>query len=90
MTVEEAQAAGIDAVEFSKDFATSGKGQTIEGSRGHMTVVVDRERKVLVGRVRGVPERRRADPPGRRWRSRRRCRSACWPTPSTRSPPPRG
>jgi dihydrolipoamide dehydrogenase len=55
MTVAEAQAAGIDAVEFSRDFATSGKGQTIEGSRGHMTVVVDRERKVLVGAFAACP-----------------------------------
>jgi pyruvate/2-oxoglutarate dehydrogenase complex dihydrolipoamide dehydrogenase (E3) component len=53
--VEEAQAAGIDAVEFSKDFAKSGKGQTIEGSRGHLTVVVDRERKTLVGAFAACP-----------------------------------
>ena len=38
-----------------RDFATSGKGQTIEGSRGHMTVVVDRERKVLVGAFAACP-----------------------------------
>ena len=49
MLVEEAQAAGIDAFEVSQDFASSGKGQTIEGSRGHLTAVVDRERAVLVG-----------------------------------------
>ena len=55
MTVEEAQAAGIDALEVSKDFAKSGKGQTIEGSRGHLTVVVDRERKTLVGAFAACP-----------------------------------
>jgi dihydrolipoamide dehydrogenase len=55
MRVEEAQAMGIDAVEYSKDFAKSGKGQTIEGSRGHMTVVVDRERKVLAGAFAACP-----------------------------------
>jgi pyruvate/2-oxoglutarate dehydrogenase complex dihydrolipoamide dehydrogenase (E3) component len=49
MLVEEAQAAGIDAFEVSQDFASSGRGQTIEGSRGHLTAVVDRERGVLVG-----------------------------------------
>ena len=55
MRVEEAQAAGIDALEVSKDFAKSGKGQTIEGSRGHLTVVVDRERKTLVGAFAACP-----------------------------------
>jgi pyruvate/2-oxoglutarate dehydrogenase complex dihydrolipoamide dehydrogenase (E3) component len=49
MLVEEAQRAGIDAFEVSQDFASSGKGQTIEGSRGHLTAVIDRERGVLVG-----------------------------------------
>ena len=49
MLVEEAQRAGIDAFEVSQDFASSGKGQTIEGSRGHLTAVVDRDRGVLVG-----------------------------------------
>jgi pyruvate/2-oxoglutarate dehydrogenase complex dihydrolipoamide dehydrogenase (E3) component len=49
MLVEEAQRAGIDAFEVSQDFASTGKGQTIEGSRGHLTAVVDREREMLVG-----------------------------------------
>ena len=49
MLVEEAKDAGIDALEVSQDFAGSGRGQTIEGSRGHLTAVVDRERKILVG-----------------------------------------
>jgi pyruvate/2-oxoglutarate dehydrogenase complex dihydrolipoamide dehydrogenase (E3) component len=49
MSLQEAQDAGIDAFEVSQDFAGSGKGQTIEGSRGHLTAVVDRERAVLVG-----------------------------------------
>ena len=49
MLVEEARRAGIDAFEVSQDLASSGKGQTIEGSRGHLTAVVDRERAVLVG-----------------------------------------
>ena len=55
MTVEEARAAGIDAEELSKDFARSGKGQTIEGSRGHMTIVFDNDRKVLVGAFAACP-----------------------------------
>jgi len=48
-TVEEAQEQGSDAFEISRDFASTGKGQTIEGARGHLTAVVDRERKGLVG-----------------------------------------
>ena len=55
MTVDEARAAGIDAEELTKDFASSGKGQTIEGSRGHLTIVVDRERHVLVGAFAACP-----------------------------------
>ena len=55
MSVEEAREHGIDAEEFSKDFAASGRGQTIEGSRGHLTAVVDRERKVLVGAFAACP-----------------------------------
>jgi pyruvate/2-oxoglutarate dehydrogenase complex dihydrolipoamide dehydrogenase (E3) component len=53
--VDEARAAGVDAEEFSTDFAKSGKGQTIEGSRGHLTIVVDRERHVLVGAFAACP-----------------------------------
>jgi pyruvate/2-oxoglutarate dehydrogenase complex dihydrolipoamide dehydrogenase (E3) component len=49
LTVDEARDAGIDALEVTQDFASSGKGETIEGARGHLTAVVDRERKVLVG-----------------------------------------
>ncbi|HJP65735.1 MAG TPA: NAD(P)/FAD-dependent oxidoreductase [Actinomycetota bacterium] len=59
-TVPEAQERGIDAVEFSQDFSTTARGYTIEprwpsdeaikeGSPGHVTVVVDRERMLLVG-----------------------------------------
>jgi dihydrolipoamide dehydrogenase len=49
LTVEEAKERGIDAFEISRDFASTGKGQTIEGARGHLTAVVDRERERLVG-----------------------------------------
>jgi pyruvate/2-oxoglutarate dehydrogenase complex dihydrolipoamide dehydrogenase (E3) component len=55
MTVEEAAEAGIDAFELSTDFAKTGKGQTIEGSRGHLTVVVDRERGLLAGAFAACP-----------------------------------
>jgi pyruvate/2-oxoglutarate dehydrogenase complex dihydrolipoamide dehydrogenase (E3) component len=55
LTVEEAQAQGIDAFEISRDLASTGKGQTIEGARGHLTAVVDRERKRLVGEFAACP-----------------------------------
>lgn len=48
LLVEQAREQGIDAVEFSQDLATSAKGYTSE-RRGHVTIVVDRERKTLVG-----------------------------------------
>jgi pyruvate/2-oxoglutarate dehydrogenase complex dihydrolipoamide dehydrogenase (E3) component len=54
-TVEEANEQGIDAFEVSQDFATTAKGYTIEGSRGHITAVVDRERKVLLGAFAACP-----------------------------------
>jgi pyruvate/2-oxoglutarate dehydrogenase complex dihydrolipoamide dehydrogenase (E3) component len=61
MTVKEANDRGIDAEEFSSDFSTSARGYTIEGpelrrgARGHVTIVVDRERKVLIGSFAACP-----------------------------------
>jgi len=64
--VEEALERGIDAFEVTADFATSARGYTIEplrgsggpvleGSPGHVTAVVDRGRKVLVGAFAASP-----------------------------------
>jgi pyruvate/2-oxoglutarate dehydrogenase complex dihydrolipoamide dehydrogenase (E3) component len=66
LTVEEAQGKGIDAFEVTQDFAITARGYTIEppwpsetaileGSPGHITAVVDRERKVLVGAFAACP-----------------------------------
>jgi pyruvate/2-oxoglutarate dehydrogenase complex dihydrolipoamide dehydrogenase (E3) component len=55
LTVKEANEQGIDAFEVSQDFATTAKGYTIEGSRGHITAVVDRDRKVLLGAFAACP-----------------------------------
>ncbi len=55
LTVEEAKAASIDAFEISRDFASTGKGQTMEGAHGHLTAVVDRERKRLIGAFAACP-----------------------------------
>ncbi|MEX2275343.1 MAG: NAD(P)/FAD-dependent oxidoreductase [Actinomycetota bacterium] len=54
-TVEEAQQEGIDVFEVTVDFTTTARGQATEGSRGHVSVVVDRERKVPVGVFAAAP-----------------------------------
>jgi dihydrolipoamide dehydrogenase len=67
-TVEEAQGHGVDAFEVTQDFSTTARGYSIEppwpspdgkaireGSPGHVTAVVDRERKVLVGAFAACP-----------------------------------
>ncbi|MGI8658249.1 MAG: hypothetical protein ACR2K4_05695, partial [Candidatus Limnocylindria bacterium] len=48
LKVEEAKERGIDAAEFSVDLGPSAKGYTAE-AKGHCTIVVDRQKKVLVG-----------------------------------------
>ena len=48
LLVEQAQAKGIDAQEFSEELRHSAKGQATE-TTGHVTIVVDRQRRTLVG-----------------------------------------
>jgi dihydrolipoamide dehydrogenase len=48
LLVEQANERGIDAAEYSVDIGTSSKGYTTE-SDGHVTIVVDRARRRLVG-----------------------------------------
>jgi pyruvate/2-oxoglutarate dehydrogenase complex dihydrolipoamide dehydrogenase (E3) component len=66
LTLDEAQAAGIDAFEVTQDFSTTSRGYTIEpirpsrraileGTRGHLTAVVDRERGILAGAFAACP-----------------------------------
>jgi pyruvate/2-oxoglutarate dehydrogenase complex dihydrolipoamide dehydrogenase (E3) component len=55
LTVEEAREAGIDAFEVSQDFAKTSRGLTLEATRGHLTVVVDRGRRVLAGAFAACP-----------------------------------
>lgn len=65
-TVDEAREQGVAAFEVSADFSTSARGFTIEprrdsdraileGSPGHITAVVDRDRGVLVGTFAACP-----------------------------------
>lgn len=49
LRLDQAAERGIDAFEQTTDFATTSKGYIVEADRGHLTIVVDRERKVVVG-----------------------------------------
>lgn len=66
ITVQEAWERGLDAFEVTADFSTTARGFSIEprrrsdgpvleGSPGHVTVVVDRGRRVLVGGFAACP-----------------------------------
>lgn len=48
LLLEQARERGIDAEEFTLDIAESARGQAMQAG-GHVTIVVDRERRVLVG-----------------------------------------
>ena len=66
MTIQEAWEQGLDAFEVTEDFAVTARGFTIEprrpsdgpikeGSPGHVTGVIDRERRRLVGAFAACP-----------------------------------
>lgn len=55
LTVEQAQAAGFDAFEVTQDFAETSRGMTIEGSHGHVTAVIDRYSRTLLGAFAACP-----------------------------------
>ena len=56
LSVEQAQEAGIDAIELTADFATSSRGYGIMAKRGHVTVIVDRGSRTLVGAAMACPD----------------------------------
>jgi dihydrolipoamide dehydrogenase len=56
MSVEQAQAEGIDAVEFVADFAKSARGYGVQATLGHVTVVFDRASKTMVGAAMACPD----------------------------------
>ena len=56
VSVEQAQADGIDAVEFVADFATSARGYSVQAKRGHVTIVVDRSSRTLIGAAMACPD----------------------------------
>ncbi len=56
MTLEQAQAAGVDAFECVADFRTTAKGYSVEAETGHVTIVVDRLTRELVGAAMACPD----------------------------------
>lgn len=56
VTVEGAREAGIDAFELVADYTRSGKGFAIEAKLGHVTIVVDRKSRRLVGAAMACPD----------------------------------
>lgn len=56
LTLDEAKAVGLDAFELVADFAKSSKGYTIQAKFGHVTIVVDRATRELVGAAMATPD----------------------------------
>jgi pyruvate/2-oxoglutarate dehydrogenase complex dihydrolipoamide dehydrogenase (E3) component len=56
MSLESARDGGIDAFEEVADFAKSSRGYAIEAKLGHITIVVDRESRQLVGAAAACPD----------------------------------
>ncbi len=54
LQLEEAQARGLDAVEETADYATSAPGYIAEAA-GHVTIVVDRRERILLGAFIAAP-----------------------------------
>jgi dihydrolipoamide dehydrogenase len=56
VTLEQARSAGLDAFELVADFASSSKGYAVEAKFGHVTIVVDRASRELVGAAIACPD----------------------------------
>jgi len=56
LTLDQAKAAGIDAVEFVADFATSSRGYALEADLGHVTVTFDRRSREMIGAAMACPD----------------------------------
>jgi pyruvate/2-oxoglutarate dehydrogenase complex dihydrolipoamide dehydrogenase (E3) component len=56
LSLEQAQAAGIDAFEVVADFPHSSKGYSVEATTGHVTIVVDRAARQLIGAAMATPD----------------------------------
>jgi len=56
VTVEAAREAGLDAFELVADFASTARGYGVEATMGHLTIVVDRDSRTLVGAAIACPD----------------------------------
>jgi pyruvate/2-oxoglutarate dehydrogenase complex dihydrolipoamide dehydrogenase (E3) component len=56
LTLDQAKASGIDAVEFVADFGTSSRGYALEEPIGHVTLTFDRATRELVGAAIAAPD----------------------------------
>jgi pyruvate/2-oxoglutarate dehydrogenase complex dihydrolipoamide dehydrogenase (E3) component len=56
VSLEQAREAGIDAFELVADFPHSAKGYSVEATTGHVTIVVDRATRELVGAAIACPD----------------------------------
>jgi pyruvate/2-oxoglutarate dehydrogenase complex dihydrolipoamide dehydrogenase (E3) component len=56
LSLEQAKEAGIDAFECVSDFPKSAKGYSVEAETGHVTIVVDRASRTLVGAAMACPD----------------------------------
>jgi dihydrolipoamide dehydrogenase len=56
VTLDQARSAGLDAFELVADYRTSAKGYAIEAKTGHVTIVVDRASRELVGAAMACPD----------------------------------
>ena len=56
LSLDGAREAGIDAFELVADFATSSKGFSVQATFGHVTIVVDRSTRELVGAAMACPD----------------------------------
>ena len=56
LTLDQAKAAGIDAVEYVAEFAKSSRGYALEETIGHVTLTFDRSTKELVGAAIAAPD----------------------------------
>ncbi len=55
-SLEQARADGVDAFEVVSDFAQTARGYSVEATFGHITIVVDRASRTLVGAAIAAPD----------------------------------
>ena len=56
LTLDQAKAEGVDAVEYVADFGTSSRGYSLEETIGHITLTFDRSTRQMVGAAMACPD----------------------------------